>query len=236
MKTTPCCAACRDLLPSQTRPGQRFCSARCRQRAAVRRRRGLPEADPTVRSPDAALAAELPKRNRQLEGQLRTIAKLRDSRDEARAAAHKANVESEAQERRAERAIESMGREQYTQNRQHAGLSEALRQARWDLQQEQAKTERFLASLRKHTAAAEDEQAVPTQAIRRQWKALAVRLARQAASSNLPLGGLDEEVVSTWQRLRKQRQASNTEQTSAAATNAQPGRTQSPRQPRRRNR
>ena len=53
----------------------------------------------------------------------------------------------------------------------------------------------------------------------RQWEALAVRIARQASGgTGLPLAGLDQEVVSTWQRLRQATGTGTTETAAPART------------------
>lgn len=215
------CAACFTPLPAGAPARKRFCDTTCQRRAQSRRRRGLPEQDPTVAAVDSA---SLTKADRQLAGKQRTITRLREGRQADRDRARAAGVKAAAADRRAERAIESMGRDLHTVNRQKAELAETLRQARWDLEKERKRAERMRQVLSKYQAAADADHQVPAETIRRQWEALAARIARQASGpSALPLAGLDQEVVSTWQKLRQQ----------AAAP---PAGTKAPQQPARRTR
>lgn len=151
----------------------------------------------------------LSKADRQLAGKERVIARLRAGRQADRDRARTAEIAAAAAERRAERAIESMGREQYALSRKNADLTGALRVARGDAQLAQQRLDDLAADLVKlHDAAEQREHAerqLPTQKILRQWEALAARIARQASGPGaLPLAGLEQEVVSTWQQLRQQ--------------------------------
>lgn len=219
MTRTRRCAACAVLIPDP-RPNQRFCSKRCRDRANWRRTHNRPETDPTVHTENLAL---LSKADRQLAGKQRTIARLRAGRQADRDRTRVAEVAAAAAERRAERAIASMGRDQHALSRKNAELSEALRQARQQTKTDHEHVQQLREALTRFREEAEQrehaERQVPTQTIRRQWEALAVRIARQAASpSALPLAGLDQEVVTTWQRLRQQNPTSSGPSTKARPT------------------
>lgn len=196
------CAACTRFL-SDPRPNQRFCDKRCRDRAAWRRAHDQPEQDPSQVRADLA---RLVKADRQLTSKERTIARLRSRHQIDRDRTRAAEVAAAAADRRAERAIESMGRDQHALSRDNAELADALRKARQDLQTQKrhsAQLHEVIATFRADAERCEiAEQQVPTQTIRRQWEALAMRIARQASGNGLPLAGIDQEVVSTWQRLR----------------------------------
>lgn len=202
------CAACRSPLPETARHNQRFCTTRCRERARKRVRRGGPEADPSPQGTVIGTDPLVAKLDRQLAGKQRTIARLRARHQADRDRVRAAEVVAAAADRRAERAIASMGRDQHALSRENAELADALRKARQDLQIEKWNNAQLREVIGMFRADAERrelaERKVSTQIIRRQWEALVVRIARQASSSTgLPLTGLDQEVVSTWQRLRQ---------------------------------
>lgn len=199
------CAACTRLI-SAPRPNQRFCDKRCRDRAAWRRAHDQPEQDPSQAGVDLP---RLAKADRQLAGKERTIARLRSRHQIDRDRIRAAEVAAAAAGRRAERAIKSMGRDQHELSRRNADLTEALRLAKEQAAATSARLEQVSEALARFRIDAEQreqaERQVPTQTIRRQWEALAVRIARQASgNAALPLAGLDQEVVTTWQRLRQQ--------------------------------
>ncbi|ROZ62086.1 hypothetical protein EDL96_11540 [Kocuria soli] len=199
------CAACATPIPDP-RPTQRFCNKRCRDRANWRRSRGLPEQDPATKDQDLPSITKL---DRQIAGKDRTIARLRAGRQVDRDRARAAEVAAAAADRRAERAIESMGRDQHAISRRNADLADALRQVRQEAKTQSEHVDQLREVLTRFRVDAEQreqaERQVPIQTIRRQWEALAARLARQASGKTaLPLAGLDQEVVTTWQRLRQQ--------------------------------
>lgn len=232
------CATCLAALDPQARADKQFCSPACKNRARSRRRRGRPIADATQDEPNIDAVDLLHRRDRQLVGKERTIARLRSRHQIDRDRARAAEVAAAAADRRAERAIESMGRDQHGLSRENAELADALRKARQDLQTEKRNNAQFREVIGKFRADAEQrelaERQVPTQIIRRQWEALAVRIARQASgSTGLPLAGLDQEVVSTWQRFR-QAAGTDTADTTGPARPSRPARPATA--PRRRNR
>lgn len=228
------CAACSAPI-FKPRPNQRFCNKRCRDRANWRRAAGRPEHDQTD---NEASRAQLTKADRQLAGKERTIQRLRQGRQADRARARAAEVAATAETARAERAISSIGRAQHDQRRQTAALREQLAQAAETMGAKDAEIADLRAGLRSYRADAEQreqaERQVPTRIIRRQWEALAVRIARQASGNGLPLAGLDQEVVTTWQRQRQQAPATGSGKSAAPAQPTRPTRPATP--PRRRNR
>lgn len=137
-----------------------------------------------------------------------------------------------------------MGQDQHALSRENAELADALRTACRDAESERQRNEQLRTALARYRSDAEQreqaERQVPMQTIRRQWEALAVRIARQASGNTaLPLAGLDQEVVTTWQRLRQQDPATGKTPTSgknpaAPARAARTTRTTTP--PKRRNR
>lgn len=230
------CLTCHTPLPNGAGARRLYCDSRCKHRAQARRRRGLDPSDAAtaVNAPDDL--ERLRKLDRQLAGKERTIARLRAGRQADRDRVRAAEVAAAAADRRAERAIESMGRDQHALSRKNADLTAALRQARQQAKTDSQHVKQLREGLTRFRQEAEQreqtERQVPTQTIRRQWEALAVRIARQAASpSALPLAGLDQEVVTTWQRLRQQAPAS----TSAPAGGKAPAPARSAR-PKRKNR
>lgn len=200
------CAACQQLLDPSARATQRFCAAQCRHRAKSRTRRGLPEADPPSQSTGLDLGPELRKRDRQLAGKERTISRLRASRSIARAQARTARAEADAETRRADRAIESVAAGNLQLRKQNAALRQQVSQLRQQVAEVAGAAEE-IAGLRHQLAEVSAGAALPRD-IRRQWEALAVRIARQASGSKVPLAGLDHEVVTTYQRHLKQAQPS----------------------------
>lgn len=238
MTSTRLCPVCESSLGPEARTNKRYCSRACKSRADSRRRRGQPINDGSHDPAESAPALYARRRDRQLAGKERTIAKLRARHQTDRDRIRAAEVAVAAADRRAERAIESMGRDQHGLSRENAELADALRKARQDLQTEKRNNAQFREVIGKFRADAEQrelaERQVPTQIIRRQWEALAVRIARQASgSTGLPLAGLDQEVVSTWQRLR-QAAGTGTADTAAPARPYRPARPATA--PRRRNR
>lgn len=118
-------------------------------------------------------------------------------------------------------------------NQENAVLAEQLRQARQESQTARKTVQQLTEALGKYRAAADAERQVPATTIRRQWEALAVRIARQASGKGaVPLAGLDQEVVTTWQQLRQQAQTRGADRPIAKTT--RPARPATP--PRRRNR
>lgn len=210
------CPACQAPLPSTARPTQRFCATRCRKRAQARRGRGLPEADPGSLTSAPDVAAALRKRDRQLAGKERVIARLRTSRQIARDRARAAEVEAAAESRRAEDAIAATHSEQARLREHNAELLQRVTQAQQELRKA-AGDAGEVAGLRQTVAELSAVTELPRE-VRRQWEALAARIARQAATSNVPIAGLDHEVMTTWQRHRKQ----------APATQPAPARRQRP--------
>lgn len=180
-------------------------------------------------------SSHLAKRDRQIANKDRTIARLRAGRQADRDRARVAEVAARAETDRAERAIAAMGQEQHAQRRRIAALTEQLGQAQEQAARKEQRIADLTAAVQTYRADAEQRVAadrhVPTQTIRKQWEALAARIARQASgNAGVPLAGLDHEVVSTWQRLRQQTPPSGT----TAARQTRPTRPTTP--PRRRNR
>lgn len=216
MTTTRRCAACSQPIDPAARKTQRFCSGQCRHRAKSRSRRGLPEKDPEYLDP--AVAAEryalLAKRERQIEGKKRLIQRLRENHQDDLRRMREAEAQIRAAQRREERAITSIRADTERLLRKNAELQRQLEELAPVREAAAAQTHRLRDEVRALAAARELEQQ-----IQQQWEDYAVRALRRSAKSRLPLAGLDQEIVSTWQRLR------------------QPPRTpQKPAAPRRRNR
>lgn len=228
MTSTRRCTACLTPLPADAPARKRFCDTSCQRRAQSRRRRGLPEQDQPVAAVDLA---RLAKTDRQLAGKDRTIARLRAGRQADRDRVRAAEVAAAAAERRAERAIESMGHDVNALTRKKATLADALQRAQRQRAKDRQTIEQLHETLDKYRA--EADQQVPAQTIRRQWEALAVRIARQASgNAALPLAGLDQEVVTTWQQLRQQNPPTGAGKTTGKTTR----RARPATPPRRRNR
>lgn len=192
------CAVCRVRLPADAHSNRRFCSLRCQQRAAGRRRRGQPESDPPVIERPVAQDVELRKRERQLVGKERTIARLREGRDADRRRMRELEAEAASERRRAERAIASVGTDQHRLRAKNASLQDQVIHAHETVREHAAEVERLRQTVREISP-----ELKAAREIRRQWEALAVRIARQAAGSNVPLAGLDQEVVTTYKRQRQ---------------------------------
>lgn len=210
------------MLPLTARPTQRFCTTRCRKRAQARRRRGLPAADISDTTTGLDLSAQLRARDRQLAGKDRVITRLRDARHGDRAQLREAQRESAAETRRTERAIAAAATEQLHLRQRNAELQEQLTSMHRHVA-EAARAGEEIARLRQTVAELSAVTELPRE-VRRQWEALAVRIARQAAGTSLPVAGLDHEVLTTWQRHRKQ--AGSPQQ--AAGQPAAPARKQRP--------
>ena len=114
--------------------------------------------------------SQLAKADRQLAGKKRTIARRRARHQTDRDRTRAAEVAAAAADRRAERAIESMGRDQHALSRENAELADALRKARQDLQTEKRNNAQLRDVIGKFRADAEQrelaERQVPTQLIR----------------------------------------------------------------------
>lgn len=192
------CAVCRVRLPADARPNRRFCSLRCQQRAAGRRRRGQPESDPPASVRPLAPDFELRKRERQLVGKERTIARLRAGHDADRRRMRELEAEAASERRRAERAITSIGKDQHRLRAKNASLQDQVIEAHETVREHAAEVQRLRQTVREISP-----ELTAAREIRRQWEALAVRIARQAAGSNVPLAGLDQEVLTTYQRQRQ---------------------------------
>lgn len=216
------CAACLRPFPPGAHHRKRFCDARCRRRTESRRRRGLPEADTPTAATGLDLPAQLRARDRQLAGKERVITRLRAARHADRSQLREAQSESAAETRRAERAIAAAATEQLNLRQRNAELQEQLTSMHRQVAAAAGAGEE-IARLRQTVSELSAVTELPRE-VRRQWEALAVRIARQAAGTSLPVAGLDHEVLTTWQRHRKQ--AGSPQQ--AAGQPAAPARKQRP--------
>ncbi|MCY1685155.1 hypothetical protein [Kocuria sp. SL71] len=141
---------------------------------------------------------ELRKRHRQLVGKERTIARLRAGRDADRRRMRELEAEAASERRRADRAIASVGKDQHRLRAKNASLQDQVIEAHETVRQHVAEVERLRQTVRQTSP-----ELTAAREIRRQWEALAVGIARQAAGSNVPLAGLDQEVLTTYQRQRQ---------------------------------
>lgn len=194
------CATCRQPLDPASHPTRRYCSPACRYRASKRRQQGIPISDrPTSSTAHAIdLDAALAQRERQLSGKERTIARLRAGRDADRRRMRELEAEAASERRRAERAIASVGKDQHRLRAEKASLQDQIIQAHEAVRGRDAEVERLRQTVREISP-----ELTAAREVRRQWEALAVRIARQAAGSNVPLAGLDQEVLTTYQRQRQ---------------------------------
>lgn len=193
------CPTCAAPIPDDAHHRKRYCDSSCRRRAESRRRRGLPEADPVVQQSAAVNPdPELRKRHRQLVGKERTIARLREGRDADRRRMRELEAEAASERRRADRAIASVGKDQHRLRAKNASLQDEVIHAHETVREHAAEVERLRQTVREITP-----ELTAAREIRRQWEALAVRIARQAAGSTVPLAGLDQEVLTTYKRQRQ---------------------------------
>lgn len=200
MTTTRRCAACSQPIDPAARKTQRFCSGQCRHRAKSRSRRGLPEKDPEYLDPEVAAErfALLTKRDQQLEGKQRLIQRLRENHQADLRRIREAEAQIRAEQRREERAITSIQADTERLLREKAELQRQLEETKPVVEAASAQTHRLRDEVRGLAAARELDQQ-----IQQQWSDYAVHLIRRSAKSRLPLAGLDQEIVSTWQRLRQ---------------------------------